>query len=200
MERDKIYPHVNVANREAVKQWGIHVPYALVEVEVNSGLGSPGDDGFFVATHMRRLDGSKDYPLDVVQVVQDLRQRYRDYVQGEQKAIDAAMAEAQKTALGNVKLTGPGETQEQMYATWLTEEQQLQVRFYTKISEGAVGYEPCPGTPSIAPTPNRPCSGPGAVFGVKFCAGYDVTKDGKVVVIWKRPVEEFHLMQGGPPW
>src|SRR3954470_22584895 len=36
----KVYPLLNMANRNTVKQWKIEAPYSLVEVEVNDTLGA----------------------------------------------------------------------------------------------------------------------------------------------------------------
>src|SRR5262245_53237639 len=57
----KKFDKLNMATPTSIKQWGIDVSFALVEVEVNEGLGSPASDSF-VATKMRRLDGTNDYP------------------------------------------------------------------------------------------------------------------------------------------
>src|SRR5262249_1296357 len=42
----KIYPLLNMANPNTVKQWNIEAPYSLVEVEVNDNLGAPAQEGF----------------------------------------------------------------------------------------------------------------------------------------------------------
>src|SRR5258706_9851538 len=51
----KAFDKLSMANAGTLKQWDVPGTYALVEVEVNDGLGSPPDDSF-VATKMRRLD------------------------------------------------------------------------------------------------------------------------------------------------
>src|SRR5262249_61641281 len=102
---------LSMASPQTVKQWDIAVPYALVEVEVNDGLGAPADQAF-VATKMKRLDGTKEFPLQLADVLADLRKRYPDDVKARQKAIDEALAEEQKVALKDRKPTGPRETTE----------------------------------------------------------------------------------------
>ena len=86
---------------------------------------------------MKRLDGTKAYPLKVAQVVADLRKRYQRHLQNEKKAIDAALQKEQKTALKDRKSTGPRQTEELFYITWLPESQHLRVHFRTRVSDGA---------------------------------------------------------------
>src|SRR5262249_48636681 len=134
-DRTKVYPSLSMANPETVKQWDITVPYSLVEVEVNDGLGGPPEEAF-TATKMKRLDGTKEYPLEVAEVVKELRKKYQTYLQEEAKGIEVSMAEAQKKALGERKPTGPRDTKELFYLTWMPETQRLRVLFRTRITDG----------------------------------------------------------------
>jgi hypothetical protein len=208
-----------MANPETVKQWDVTVPYSLVEVEVNDGLGSPAGESF-AATKMKRLDGTKEFPLDVVEVVKELRKKYQTHVQDEQKRIDGAMAEAQKKALGERKPTGPRETRELFYLTWMPESQHLVARFRTRISDGAYQYgsgivpsppfklpSPLPpgkGAPPAAalrppPPPRLPAVRYGTTFGVEFGPAYEVSKAGKVDRVLTLPIESFQQEIPPPP-
>jgi len=223
-EQKKTYPTLSMASPTTVKRWGIDAPYALVECEVNDGQGSPAIESF-VATNMKRLDGTKDYPLKVADVVADLRKRYQRYRHEEQKAIDAALAEEQKSALKDRQPTGPRETTELFYLTWLPQTQHLRVHFRTRISDGAyqlgggingrpiplplppgrrkeVAPRPAPVAPVAVrrpPPPRFPQVRYGTTFGVEFGIAYEVNKKGKVDKILKLPFEGFHSEIPPPP-
>src|SRR5262249_1562629 len=104
----KVFDNLSVASPATVKRWGVEAPFALVEVEVNGGQGSPATDAF-VATNIRRLDGSREYPLKLDEVIPDLRKRYADFLAEKATAIDGSLNEAIKMPLGTRKLTGPRE-------------------------------------------------------------------------------------------
>jgi hypothetical protein len=222
----KVYPSLSMANPQTVKPWDVTVPFALVEVEVNDALGAPAQEGF-VATKMRRLDDTKEYPLQVPEVVAELRKRYQTHVQDQQKSIEGGMSEAQKAALKDRKPTGPRETAELFYVTWLSETERLRVHFRTRITDGAYqivgggeGDRPRPlplppppkkdGQPEAAaafpppppPPPRFEGVRTGTSFGVEFGVAYEVTKNGKVDRVLTLPIETFQkelpLPPGGP--
>src|SRR5258708_799791 len=114
----KVYPRLNMATPTSVKKWNIDKLYALVEVEVNDGEGSPANESF-VATKMKMLDGSKDFPIKVADVIADLKKQYETHLAEKQKDIDAAMDDAVKKALKHRKPTGPRAKNTLMVVTWL---------------------------------------------------------------------------------
>jgi hypothetical protein len=217
-DQSATYPNLGMANPNTVKQWDINVPYSLVEVEVNGGLGAPPDQGF-VATKMKRLDDTKDYPLKVHEVVSDLRKRYAAYTKEHQKEIDDSLAEIQKTALKDKKLTGPRQTKEIFYITWLPESEHLRVCFRTTITDGAFTTIDGPGGPggidpdffplppnpgrgldkgapqaavALPPPPPRPIKMTvGTQIGVEFGVAYEVNKSGKVDKVSVLPNQTF---------
>ena len=223
-DQKKLYPRLSMASPTTVKQWDIDVPYALVEVEVNDGLAAPAIEGF-VATRMKRLDGTKDYPLKIVDVVADMRKRYRRYLQDEKKTIDAALDKEAKETLKDKKPTGPRETTELFYVTWLPQSQHLRVHFRTRISDGAYQYSeggmrrgpfPLPVPPNgkpggaqgaaLPPLPLPPPPPPprfrvryGTTFGIELGMAYEVDKKGKVDKISTLPIEGFHQEIPPPP-
>jgi hypothetical protein len=220
----KIYPQLDMANPAALKQWGIETPYALVEVEVNDGLAAP-DDQAFVATKMKRLDGTKEYPLKVPEVVAELRKRYQSYLQDDKKTIDEAMAKEEKDALKDKKATGPRESTQLFYVTWMPESQHLRVCFRTRMSDGAYqfsegGVRPRPvplplppnrrpgaanAAPAVPPTAKKVPPPPhfrvrhGTTFGIEFGMAYEVDKSGKLVKTMKLPIEGFRQVIPPPP-
>ena len=134
-DKTVVYPALNMANPETVKQWEIKTPYALVEVDVNDTRGAPADEDF-VSTRMKRLDDTKEYPLLVTEAIASLRDRYAARVKDMKKSIDDALDAESK----NAKLTGPRETAELMYVTWLPDSDRLCVRFRTTLKDGAYQY------------------------------------------------------------
>ncbi len=214
-EQRKTYPQLDMTSPTTVKQWGIDVPYALVEVEVNDGLAAPADQGF-VATRMKRIDGTKDYPLKVPEVVALLRKRYQTYLQDEKKTLEEALAKEGKDALKDKKATGPRETAELFYVTWMSESEHLRVCFRTRISDGAYeftdgirprpvplplppnrkpGVQPAPlpakGMAMKVPPPLRLRMRHGTTFGIEFGMAYEVDKAGKLVKVSTLPIEGF---------
>src|SRR5262245_66389684 len=120
-----------MANAKEVKRWEIDVEYALVEVEVNDGEGSPPTEAF-VATKMTRLDGTDKYPLKLPDVLADAKKRYAAHVKDRQKKIDAEMAEVQKKVLKGRTVTGPKTTDELLYLTWLPQTKRARIAFRTR--------------------------------------------------------------------
>jgi hypothetical protein len=215
-DKTKAFPHLSMANPKTLKQWDIEAPYALVEVEVNDNLGCPADQAF-VATNMKRLDGTKEYPLVLPDVVKDLKERYKKHKEDDQKNIAAAMEESQKAAVNDKKPTGPRETAELLYITWLSESQRIRVHFRTTISDGA--YEaatvggpaplpPAPGPGGAPPQLNAALPPPpppprqvkfGTTFGVEFGMGYEVDKTGKIERTLTLPIAPFQKELPPPP-
>jgi hypothetical protein len=182
----KVYPKLNMANPTTVKQWGITRPYTLVEVEVNDGLGSPAGDSF-VATKMKVLDGTKEYPLKVAEVIAEARKRYAAYLKTQEKAIEKALGEAQKKALKEQKPTGPREQSELMFVSWLPESKKLRINYRTRISNGAYKIierrfgRRLPPRGGLRPPPPRPIKiRTGTMFGVEFGMGYEASTTGKI--------------------
>jgi hypothetical protein len=200
-ERSKVYPALSMATPGAVRAWGIDVPYALVEVQVNDGDGAPPDQTF-VGTHMRRLDGTKAFPARLPDVVTDLKKRYAESLKARQKKIEDALAEVQKKALKGRKVTGPRQTEELFYITYLAETGRVRAHFRTKITDGAYQYAEM-GGPGPFGRPVPPRRGPairpphplkvryGLTFGVELGMAYEVDKHGKVVKIEELPAENF---------
>lgn len=201
-ERVQKYPLLNMANARTVKQWNIQSPYSLVEIEVNNEQGSPAGESF-VGTKMTRLDGTKEYPLDVTATLADLKKRHAEWKKEQKDKFDAALLDAQKKAIKDRKPTGPQETQELMYMTWLSDSKRMRVAFRTTITDGeyqyvggGIGRDPIPlpvpprkelppppqGFAAFPPPPPRdfPRVRTGTSFGIEFGIAYEVTASGKI--------------------
>ncbi len=209
-----VYPALNLANPPSVLPWAIKTQYTLVEVEVNAGKGSPAGDSF-VATNFKVLDGTKDYPLKVVEVVLNLKERYAEYVTKEQASVEKAMTDLAAKAIPRKKATGPREKKELMYVTWLADAGTLRVHFQTTISDGAYQIidgavdpkrpPPLPVPPAkkaaekkaleqyllrVAP-PKFGVVKVGTTFGIEFGRAYVVNKKGEVIATEDLPIETF---------
>jgi hypothetical protein len=219
----QIFPSLDMANPKSVAFWGIKQPYTLVEVQINNGQGSPAGDSF-VATNMKALDGTKDYPIQTTEVVNQLKKRYADYVKEQNKAIEKAMTEAGTKYLKGRKATGPREKTELMYLTWLPDSKTLRAHFRTKVSDGAYTWvqggirpRPIPLPPGKKPgaqDPNSPFFAAfppppppnfkikvGTTFGVEFGMAYDVPLAGglKAAQTQVLPIQSFVQELPPPP-
>lgn len=222
-----VYPALNLANPPAVLGWGVKSQYSLVELEVNDGRGSPAEDAF-VATKCKVLDGTKEYPLKVVEVIFSLKDRYAEYLSKQQKTIDQAMKDAGDKALKGRTATGPREKKDLMYVTWLPETSTMRVHFKTTLSDGAyqtIGGGANPGNPRPNPLPLPPIpkrkmafadpfethfvlrAAPpkgfqvkiGTTFGIEFGRAYVVNKNGEVTATEDLPIESFSHELNAPP-
>ncbi len=210
-----IYGSLNMANPKSVLPWAVTQPYSLVEVEINTDRGSPAGDSF-VGTSFRVLDGSKDYPLKIVDVIKKVKDRYADHVAKQQKTIDQAMKAAAEKSLNGKAPTGPREHKDLMYVTWLTDSNTLRVHFKTTISDGAYtivnsGGPIGPRDPPPLKLPPKKIKLPanespvliriaprkdfsvktGTTFGIEFGVAYIVNKQGEVVGMETLAIESF---------
>lgn len=224
-----VYAALNLANPRSVLPWAVTQPYALVEIEVNGGRGSPAGDSF-VATEIKVIEGSKDFPLKVADVVKQVKARYEEYLGKQKDAIDKAMKDQQQKALNGKPVTGPRERKDLMYLTWLPESSTLRVHFRTTISDGAYSLVgggidnkrpfPLPPPPKRKVLPRDPGSvvfidpeefvlraAPpknfavkvGTTFGIEFGQAYIVNKTGEVTGTESLPIEPFTQSLNAPP-
>ena len=159
---------------------------------MNNGQGSPKNDSF-VATQIRVLEGSKEYPLKTHEVIAEMKKKFAEYQKEQAKAIDEAMDKGAKLALNDQKATGPREKEELMYVTWLPDSERLRVHFRVKLTDGSFKFvdgpiRPGPGgkVPPIKGGVDQPPPGnvkikTGTAFAVEFGVKYDIDKSGKLV-------------------
>jgi hypothetical protein len=187
----KRFDRLSLATPATVKQFGLDGGFALVEIEVNGGLGSPADDSF-AATRITRLDSAKDYPLHLPDVMKSVRAKYDEHQKDSAKRIDEGLTEAAQKAIGSQKPTGPREREELQFVIWDNATGKLRVHFRTRITDGAYQYaggvniELGPAaTPAAKPgtlPPQRLPNGLryGKQFGVEFGMAYVISKDGRI--------------------
>jgi hypothetical protein len=195
--RTRRFDSLSLASPQTVGRWGIRGPYTLVEVEVNGGLGSPASDSL-VATDMRTVEGTSNYPLRPAQVIERLRLRYATYLKEQTRALDQALDRARRQALGNRPATGPRETSELFYATWLPDRERLQVRLHTGMTDGdyrsGIGVRRGPPPAGDVP-PAVPATGMryGTMFGVEMGVTYEVSKTGNLERTDPLPIRTFQV-------
>jgi hypothetical protein len=179
---------LNVLNPRDLMPWGITQPYTLAEVTVNDGQGSPVHD-CFVATAFKVVEGTKDYPLKVTEVITNLKKKHADFLK--EKNIDKEISDLAAKTLKDKKLTGPRETSDLMYVTWVPESETLLVRFKTKISDGAYTITKGPVNPKLPIDPRLP---PGK--GKAIPGGNDVPFNDEVPVLRVAPPRDFSVKTG----
>jgi hypothetical protein len=218
-----VYAALNLANPQAVLPWAVTQPYALVELEVNGGRGSPAGDSF-VATNMRVIEGTKDFPLKTADVLKQVKDTYAEYLTKQKDAIEKAMKDAGEKALKGKAVTGPRERKELMYMTWLPESSTMRIAFKTTISDGAYtvikGPGPGPLPPRPVPLPPKkaalnidaatrvvalrpaPIKGmefkSGTTFGIEFGRAYLVNKKGEVTATEDLAIDSFTQQVNSP--
>jgi hypothetical protein len=207
----QVYPALTMANPRSVVPWGVREPYSLVEIQVNSGMGSPRNDSF-VASQFKVVEGTKQFPLQVGKVLAEVKQLYAERTKKNEADTEKAMTAAAKKALGDRKLTGPRERSDLMYVTWMPEVEQLRVHFLTKISDGAFTTmmgggalirDPELPVPPRAKTKAAPIKPQpykvGTAVGIEFGVAYVVSKEGKVLHTETLPIESFTQQLQPPP-
>ncbi|MSQ95165.1 MAG: hypothetical protein EXR98_11505 [Gemmataceae bacterium] len=223
-----VYAALNLANPRAVLPWAVTQSYALVELEVNGGRGSPAGDSF-VATEIKVIENSKDFPLKVADVVKQVKARYEEYLVKQKNAIDKAMKDGLEKSLGGKPATGPRERKDLMYLTWLPESSTLRVHFRTTISDGAYTVVNV-GDPRLPPRklplapkgkvlprdpgsvvfivpeefvlraapPKNFATKVGTTFGIEFGQAYIVNKKGEVTGTETLPIDSFTQQLNAP--
>jgi hypothetical protein len=181
----KRFDSLSPANPETVRQWGVTQPYTLVEVEVNGGLGGPPGETF-VATGMRVLEGSKEYPFKATEVVNRVRALYQAHLKEQEQAITLALAEARKDLPPGRKPSGVREQTELLYVTWLPEQERLRLVIQTRTAETAPGPVPPEGQPE-----QPPAKRPATRYGVEWGMSFEVSRLGKTEQSRDLPLRKF---------
>ncbi|MCX7700696.1 MAG: hypothetical protein N2039_07445, partial [Gemmataceae bacterium] len=173
---------------------------ALVEIEVNGGRGSPPADSV-IATRLRRLDGTADFPARLDRVKAQAVERYQQWVSLESRRIESAMEKSAMKALGQKSPTGPREQTEVVYFTWSSKERRYRIHFLTTITNGVYEYEggirielsrpESAGGKSTGPASKSTNLRYGTQFGVEFGQGFEVTADGHFDRILEFPIQSF---------
>ena len=110
--------------------------FALVEAEVNGGLGSPPVESF-VATRLRVLDQTPEYPLDTARIVETMVARCRDDL-----ASDDAVKRMFESLVGAAWDAAKGVQKEILTTrvTWLAREERLRIECLVRVSHGEYRY------------------------------------------------------------
>lgn len=180
-ERTRRFDKLSPATPKTVADWGIAGPYALVEVEVNGGLGGPAAETF-VATQMTLLDGTPEYPLHTARVVEELRGQFRAHLQEQKTAIALALGDAREKLPRGYRLSAAREQEELLYLTWLPESRQLRAVFRQRMGEKAFRPEDraAPRPPAEPGEPPPPPRRAGVLLGAEIGMAYDVSRKGTV--------------------
>jgi hypothetical protein len=196
----QMFHNLSFATRETLRPLGIDSDIALVELEVNGGKGSPAADSL-IATQLRRLDGTRDFPAMLPRLRSKVAQMYQDWISSDRRFIDAALEDAATKTLGPARATGPREQTDVFFVTWLSREGKCRVHIRTTITNGAYEYEggiriEFTPTTEKKPSASLPASQStslryGRQFGVEFGSGYDISRNGSVEQVVHLPIETF---------
>lgn len=194
------FDNLGLATRSNLRRFGIRDEVALVEIEVNGGRGSPPADSV-IATRLRRLDGTADFPARFERVKARAVERYQQWVSLESRRIESAMENSAIKALGQKPPTGPREQTEAVYFTWSSKERRYRIHFLTTITNGAYEYEggiriefsppEVAGGKSTGPASKSTNLRYGTQFGVEFGQVFEVTADGHFDRILEFPIQTF---------
>lgn len=200
MGERQAFENLSLATSSSLRKFGIRGEVVLVELEVNGGRGSPPADAF-VATRLRRLDGTADFPVRLERVKAQVIERYQNWVSAESRRIEAELEKSALKALGQRSATGPREQMDAVYFTWLTKSRSYRVHCLTTITNGAYEYEGGiriefsnqdgkggHGPNSVTKSTNLRY---GTQFGVEFGQGFEVTVEGHFHRTIEFPLQSF---------
>ena len=187
----KKFENVLLANRSALAARNLAPTYSLVEVEVNGGLGSPATDRF-VATGLRRLDGSRQMPMDLAPAVDAALAKCKE--QWPAADAQARFDDAQRSALG-AQAHLIKEQRTIPFVTWLSNERQVQVTCTVSVS----GRERKSGVGIVPDRPHDVQQTPyGKTFEVRWTARYLISQTGQITTAPGARLETF-LSELPPP-
>jgi hypothetical protein len=119
---------------------GIEKEVALLEVEVNAGEGSPplplGEN--FVATKLRMLDGTEQYPFDALKVTDTAMDKCRGTYMTI-KTADPNFASVARSVFGETSSETRSEVTT-LEATWLSRQERLRVECQFRLYENKIEY------------------------------------------------------------
>ncbi len=135
-ERTQRFTGVVLATTSTLRALPVQEGFALVEAEVNGGLGSPPVESF-VATRLRVLDRTAEYPLDTARIVETMVARCRDAL-----ASDDAVKQMFESVVGAASDTAQGVQEEILTTrvTWLAREERLRIECLVRLSHGEYRY------------------------------------------------------------
>jgi hypothetical protein len=177
----RCFRNLSPASPRTVQRWGVTGPYELVEVEVNGSLGAP-PGGTFVATHLKSVEGTREYPLHVGTVVTELRRRFQAYLRDQESTISQGLSHARASLPEGHKLLPGREEAEMLYVTWLPEAKELRVVIRARITQKALATAPPPPRPRVPAGNDGPAPAPpahaGVQVGVDLGMTYEVSRRG----------------------
>lgn len=186
----KTYPKTRGCTLDDLKPMGVTEQYSLVEVEINEGLGSAEAQTSLLVTKLKVLDRSAEYPIHTAKVVGELRRKYEEFLEAEEKEAAATAERIRTEALKNLpwknRKPQPGSSLTLMYVTWMPDSSTLQVRLKTKRLDGVIPKEI---VKSGGEAP--PLALPGLEWGLDLGMLYEVGKDGKLLRSVKLPIQGF---------
>lgn len=191
-DKEQVFHHVRIATRELLSEMKLPDKYALVEVEVNGGAGASAKGDSLVATSIRGVERTPEFPLDLDKVIVEVMRRTANRREAEAKAIEKVVAQAQEKVGINSPPTGPRETSDSLRVEWRPESRQFRVTVTTEVTDGY--YLKGGGPGGIQAKPERT----GTQFGAVGTTVYEIDTKGAFVKDTATAFEPFTRKLGLP--
>jgi hypothetical protein len=137
-DRTQRFKDVVLATTSVLRARAIPERFVLAEAEVNGGLGSPPVESF-VATKLRVLDRTPEYPIDTARTVDAAVVRCRDRLANMDAAMEQALASATRRETPGAD---EGTHQETLTTrvTWLSGRERLRIECHFRVTKGEYRY------------------------------------------------------------
>ncbi len=163
-----VFDDVRIATKSMLSKHDIVGPFNLVEVEVNGGRGSAPEEGF-VATSIRRLDGTPDFPFSIPELISLMKKELSSHAESQASNIQKEFNEVRDKVANGRQSSLPNESDVDIFVTWLADERRLRVELISKVMNGFYVQGEGASNP-VAKKPTRA----GTQFGVKGGVRIDV--------------------------
>jgi hypothetical protein len=169
----KMFTNVRLATRDMVARLGLKEPFNLVEVQVNGGAGSSPEESF-VATAIRRIDTTKEYPLAPDKVLREVLEIGNRRLAEQEPAIKKAFNKA-RTSINNASgVSGSDEKNKDVFVTWLPKKERLEINLIIRVSNGFYA------TSQGVDGPRFQSQRSGTQFGATFSVSFQVDRNGAI--------------------
>lgn len=175
-----------------IGQFGITKPYSLVEMNISPMSNT--DKNMIHVKDIRVLDKTPEFPVDVAKTIAAFQQDFEQYRQANIYKADSEIAALKMQVIPDSKLTGPREQQDYSYITWLAQEQVLQVKMVTHVTNGEYGYGWGMKTP-----PGSLAARYGTIIIADLEVDYEVLKSGKISKRILIPIHGYYYKIPPPP-
>jgi hypothetical protein len=185
------FASVCAADMSTANAHGVTAPFALAEIEVNGGDGSPLAATGFVATKIKVLNKTDAYKLDPAKIMSDAKGRFQKYKEMHAVEIESSISDAAKKDLGQKALTGPRESRDHALITWLPGSERVRISFQMVVVDGAYTITPQHKVGGFDTAMIVPAVRSGTQIGVSGGMALEFNKDGSLASEKELPLNQF---------